>query len=442
MFTCTLSGYTRSEKVNPDTLACLIREPNETKVKLEGQNFNALVDSGSMVSQITVSLANALQLKIHQLQTLIPMEGTGGITVPYLGYVEATLKIPEVEAFEEDCVFLVVSDHGYGKRVPLTIGTLHIDLIIERVTKEELDKISIARGRGQLFRQIQARQVQLENREVLNKIEGTVKLTRKVKLKPGGSLKLSGKGNYSLNSKQVNVIVEPTEEEDGQYTIPSYSFLKSNSKRVSVGLRNMSCRTVTLHKGTVIAWLSPANVIPQMLAPKLEEVKLASCQLELGPLNDLKNDKLELESQLTQVTDYDNLDQKTRDCVDKLFSKLDLSGCEEWTSEQQQSVRNCITKHHEIFAVEDHKLGGTDLVKHVIKLDNYVPFKERYRRIPAHQYDEVKKYLTEMLEIGAIRKSNSPWASAVVLVRKKDGFLRFCIDLRKLNSRTVKDAHS
>ena len=47
-----------------------------------------------------------------------------------------------------------------------------------------------------------------------------------------------------------------------------------------------------------------------------------------------------------------------------------------------------------------------------------------------------------MLEIGAIRKSNSPWASAVVLVRKKDGSLRFCTDLRKLNGRTMKDAYS
>ena len=47
-----------------------------------------------------------------------------------------------------------------------------------------------------------------------------------------------------------------------------------------------------------------------------------------------------------------------------------------------------------------------------------------------------------MLDLGAIRPANSPWASAIVLVRKKDGRLRFCIDLRRLNNRTVKDAYS
>ena len=62
-------------------------------------------------------------------------------------------------------------------------------------------------------------------------------------------------------------------------------------------------------------------------------------------------------------------------------------------------------------------------------------------RIPV-QFKEVRAHLREMLTVGAIRRSTSPWASPVVLVRKKDGNLRFCINLHKLNSHTIKDAYS
>ena len=58
-----------------------------------------------------------------------------------------------------------------------------------------------------------------------------------------------------------------------------------------------------------------------------------------------------------------------------------------------------------------------------------------------HMYDDLRAHIQEMLGIGAIPKLLSPWASTVVLVQKKDGGLRFCIDLRKLNNRTVKDAY-
>ena len=57
-------------------------------------------------------------------------------------------------------------------------------------------------------------------------------------------------------------------------------------------------------------------------------------------------------------------------------------------------------------------------------------------------YEEVKVHIQEMLDVGAIRPSNSPWASAVVLGWKKDGKLWFCIDLQKLNARTIKDTYN
>ena len=87
-------------------------------------------------------------------------------------------------------------------------------------------------------------------------------------------------------------------------------------------------------------------------------------------------------------------------------------------------------------------MGRTNLVKHHIKLIDPIPFKEAYKRISPQMYDELKAHIQEVLDLGTIRPSNSPWAEAIVLVRKKDGRHRLCIDLRRLNNRTVKDACS
>ena len=88
-------------------------------------------------------------------------------------------------------------------------------------------------------------------------------------------------------------------------------------------------------------------------------------------------------------------------------------------------------------------MGHTKAAEHkiVLKDPDTPPFKERFRRIPPPQLDEVRDHLKLMLDAGVIRPSNSPWCNAVVLVRKKDGSLCFCIDFRKLNSLTVKDSH-
>ncbi len=87
-------------------------------------------------------------------------------------------------------------------------------------------------------------------------------------------------------------------------------------------------------------------------------------------------------------------------------------------------------------------IGHTKLVEHQIKLTDDTPFKDPHRRIPPGLIEEVREHLNEMLKAGAIRNSGSPYSSNVVLVRKKDGTLRFCVDFRKLNNRTVRDAYA
>ena len=88
-------------------------------------------------------------------------------------------------------------------------------------------------------------------------------------------------------------------------------------------------------------------------------------------------------------------------------------------------------------------MGHTKVTKHkiVLKDPDTPPFKERFHRIPPPQVDEVREHLKLMLDAGVVRPSNSPWCNTVVLVRKKDGSLHFCIDFRRLNALTVKDSH-
>ena len=82
-----------------------------------------------------------------------------------------------------------------------------------------------------------------------------------------------------------------------------------------------------------------------------------------------------------------------------------------------------------------------DLVKDEIGVPDDEPFKDRFQRIPTPMVDAICAHVKEMLEVGTICPSKSPWCNAVVLVCKKDGCLCFGIDFQKLNARTKKDSY-
>ena len=86
-------------------------------------------------------------------------------------------------------------------------------------------------------------------------------------------------------------------------------------------------------------------------------------------------------------------------------------------------------------------LGRTNLTKHHIDTGDYQPIHQLPRRVSPARRQEVRQLLTEMLKNDIIQPSNSPWSSPIILVRKRDGSTRFCIDYRKVNSVTRKDAY-
>ncbi|PIK57859.1 putative transposon Ty3-I Gag-Pol polyprotein, partial [Apostichopus japonicus] len=104
------------------------------------------------------------------------------------------------------------------------------------------------------------------------------------------------------------------------------------------------------------------------------------------------------------------------------------------------AVARLVNKHTTAFSNDALDLGFCDVIPHEINVTSSTPIRLPYRRIPPTQMAEVKELLQGMLDQNIIRKSISPYASPVVLVRKKSGSLRLCIDYRQLNAITVKDS--
>lgn len=111
------------------------------------------------------------------------------------------------------------------------------------------------------------------------------------------------------------------------------------------------------------------------------------------------------------------------------------------TPDQQRDMTNLLHKWSKAFASYDEDFGCTGVVKHQIPTGSAPPSHERYRPIPPSLYAELRYLLQNMLTSGVVRESASPWAAPIVLVKKKDGNWRFCVDYRKLNALTQKDAY-
>ena len=105
---------------------------------IENKRVKGLIDSGAQVSSISDTFASKLGSKIKQLNTLLDLEPTGGGQVSYDGYVELRMRVPNVKAFDLDVLMLVIPESEYSRRVPIMIGTIHIDEIIDLITEEEL----------------------------------------------------------------------------------------------------------------------------------------------------------------------------------------------------------------------------------------------------------------------------------------------------------------
>ena len=123
------------------------------------------------------------------------------------------------------------------------------------------------------------------------------------------------------------------------------------------------------------------------------------------------------------------------------LSQMYQQGCEHLSSdEQKQFFAELCNKYGVVWSKGSHDLGRTHLSEHEIKTVPAVrPIKQPARRAPFWKQQEAKTIVESLLENELIRPSTSPWASPVLLVRKKDGTSRMCVDYRRLNAVSVPD---
>ena len=93
-----------------------------------------------------------------------------------------------------------------------------------------------------------------------------------------------------------------------------------------------------------------------------------------------------------------------------------------------QEVRKLLNEFSDIFSAGPHDLGCMDLIKHQIHTGEVPPIRQPVRKLPLAKREEAERSVQEMRELDVIEPSVSPWSSLIILVNKKDGSTRFCVD--------------
>ncbi|KAK3086715.1 hypothetical protein FSP39_022396 [Pinctada imbricata] len=177
--------------------------------------------------------------------------------------------------------------------------------------------------------------------------------------------------------------------------------LTDSPDKVPVRIMNLHNESHNLHKGTVVGQFTPV----------LQIVEGQACSQE-------------------SVSD---IPAHLKGLYDQTVSKL--------SNDQRYIFKAFMLKYHYLFAKDDFDLGRAESIDHKINTSDTQPIKQAPRRLPEHMHEEVNKHIDAMLERKVIQPSKSPWSSPIILAKKKDGSTRFCVDYRRLNEVTIKDAY-
>ena len=218
-------------------------------------------------------------------------------------------------------------------------------------------------------------------------------------------------------------LVEGTEICDGMGISVAATLSEVSDRHLLARVANITANEIILEKGTVLC--------------KCEKVVFEKdVGKESTNVSEKDADGL---SEVMQV-ENDNLYSDVVAPKTRSFKTTELDIGKTLDKEQRKRVEKLIEKFDVIMSKHESDVGRTDLLKHRIETGDAQPIHDRPYRISFSERKAVRNLVEEYIEAGLIRESTSPWACPIVLVKKKDGTMRFCCDWRKLNKVTKRDA--
>ncbi len=212
-----------------------------------------------------------------------------------------------------------------------------------------------------------------------------------------------------------------------------------------------TCVTMNRVELDKIVLFEPTIKSDVLIAKSISQVKSDEIEINILNWND-KEVKIEAGEVIGKIAEMEEIsgpknaaEEKvgssliTDDEIWKQISKLNFG--ENLNKENMETLQNLLFQHKKALCWSEWDLGRTKVIKHNIKTNRSRPVRQPTSRIPMALRPIVEKKVREMEENGIIKPSMSPWSSRIVMVKKKDGDWRFCVDFRDLNRVTEKEVY-
>lgn len=390
------------------------------EVRVCGIKVQCLVDTGSQVTLFSESLSQELFGKQNVQGTEAPwltLKGANGLDIPYIGYRLADLEIHGIVVPQKGVI--IVQDHCLGTHRALLGMNVLSECWEELFRAKPVQKIPPAERQEWERVAADCRRVQMTRVRRDREETGRVACRYALSVPARSEAIVWVRVPQQEHGPEGWVLVEP--HLDCQYVEVARGLAVVRRGRVPVKVRNEKPCAIHLHKHQRLARVT--MVEPHQVREERDVSFRQVCPtvVEVG---------------LTQV---DSPSRRAGEEVPGHLLGESLRG-EELEQTQTRKLQELLRKWQHVFSAHDEDYGCTNIVKHRIPTGEAGPSRERYRPIPPTLYTEVRTLLQGMLDQGIVRESSSPWAAPIVLVQKKTGAWRFCVDYRKLNQVTKKDA--